>query len=84
MMQEYVEANQQLHAELTALQARHEELASSLHLLRDQNAILQAQVLTDSSLHLLRHQNAILQTQVLTDSTCDKCKDLFFSKHSLL
>ena len=52
-----MEANQQLHAELTALQARHEELTSSLHLLRDQNAILQAQV--SSSLHLLSDQNSI-------------------------
>ena len=42
-MSQFVEANNQLHAELTNVRALYEEQMSQIQILRDQNAILQAQ-----------------------------------------
>ena len=42
-MSQFVEANNQLHAELTSVRAHYEEVAGQVQILRDQNAILQAQ-----------------------------------------
>merc|ERR1719318_2067867 len=44
-MKQFVEANNLLHVELTNLRAQYEEVSGSVQILKDQNAILQAQAI---------------------------------------
>jgi len=44
-MKQYIEANQLMHTQYKNLQTQYEELSGTVHLLRDQNAILQAQAM---------------------------------------
>ena len=46
----FVEANNQLHVELTNVRAQYEELSNQVMILRDQNAILQAQSVKENSI----------------------------------
>jgi len=57
-MNQFVEANNLLHVELTNLRAQYEEVCGSVQILKDQNAILQAQALNGVASSPLPNMNS--------------------------
>ena len=57
-MNQFVEANNMLHVELTNLRAQYEEVCGSVQILKDQNAILQAQALNGVASSPLPNMNS--------------------------
>lgn len=73
-MKQYIEANQLMHTQYKNLQSQYEELSGTVHLLRDQNAILQAQAMNAVTSPRLPSQTIIPSDSLNLESEVETLK----------